>query len=147
MAYKDATTTMLRRHTIRATRRKEWVEQRGGRCVNCGETTYELLEVDHIHPNTKLYRVCTLWNSLGQPYAQAELAKCQVLCRSCHLTKSIREGSLATFSNTKLSNDQIIEIREMYATGSYTQTKLGVLFGVSQHTIWCIVHRKSWIDL
>lgn len=46
----------------------------------------------------------------------------------------------------KLTEDEIAEIRKLYATGNYYQWQLGKQFGVTQTQIWRIVHNKSWID-
>lgn len=46
--------------------------------------------------------------------------------------------------NTKLTGDKIKEIRHMYATGNYTQRKLGKIFGVTCSRICDIVNHKTW---
>lgn len=57
-------------------------------CVECGSTSH--LEVDHIDPSTKLLSGSSLW-SASKEKREAELAKCQVLCSSCHKKKSATE--------------------------------------------------------
>ncbi len=47
-------------------------------------------------------------------------------------------------SKAKLTADQVVEIRRRHALGDVTQTTLGREYGVSQHSIWMIVARKSW---
>lgn len=49
--------------------------------------------------------------------------------------------------NTKLTVDQVREIRRLYATGQYNQHALGRMFGVSNYNIYIIVHRKGWKDV
>ena len=71
-----------------ADRRREWIEANGP-CVKCGST--ENLEVDHIDPVQKSAPVATIW-SWTEARRLAELAKCQVLCRSCHDEKSTEDG-------------------------------------------------------
>ena len=44
----------------------------------------------------------------------------------------------------KLTEHQVIEIRTLYATGSYSQPQLARRFGVDQAQIWRILHRRSW---
>jgi len=44
----------------------------------------------------------------------------------------------------KLSEDQVLEIRRIFATGEYTKTALGKMFGVSGRLIGYIVNRKRW---
>lgn len=65
-------------------RREEALAQLGGKCVQCG--AQENLEIDHIIPSDKGFTLakkpsCSLdaWNE--------ELAKCQLLCTSCHKQK------------------------------------------------------------
>jgi len=43
-----------------------------------------------------------------------------------------------------LTSEQVSVIREMYATGDYSQDQLGLLFGVKQVTISAIVRQKIW---
>ena len=45
---------------------------------------------------------------------------------------------------SKLTEVQVLKIRELYASGDYYQKELGEMFGVSQCLIWYIVHRKWW---
>ena len=44
---------------------------------------------------------------------------------------------------SKLTADQVLEIRRLHDEGQ-TQTALGETYGVSQHSVWMIVRRKSW---
>ena len=46
--------------------------------------------------------------------------------------------------NSKLSVGNVLEIRELYVTGNYTQVKLGEMFSVSRVNIFDIVHRNIW---
>jgi len=74
-------------------RRTDWIE-RNGPCVRCGSS--DRLEIDHINREEKLYGADRLWGlSPTNPKVVSELAKCQVLCRSCHIEKSIEEGSFS----------------------------------------------------
>lgn len=63
----------------------------GGKCVTCAST--ERLHFDHIDPTTKEFAVDKLAHSFRTREAQfwAEVAKCQLLCHSCHGKKSARE--------------------------------------------------------
>lgn len=85
MPHKDADAANAFARAWRAKRRAEWVASRGGACEQCGSTTD--LEVDHIDPATKLYNPGQVWTARAE-IREAELAKCQVLCKSCHLEKS-----------------------------------------------------------
>ena len=59
----------------------------GGRCVVCGSD--ECLEFDHIKPQDKSFNISCYYGSLES--IKAELEKCQLLCRACHLEKTKRE--------------------------------------------------------
>ena|SRR5579859_2137020 len=45
----------------------------------------------------------------------------------------------------KLSWEQVIEIRKLYATQNFSQPQLARRYGVRLSAIWKIVHNKSWI--
>lgn len=59
-------------------------------CNWCGST--ENLEIDHIDPSQKSFNL-SMRLSARRPEVQAELDKCQVLCRSCHEEKTAAENS------------------------------------------------------
>jgi len=46
--------------------------------------------------------------------------------------------------NSRLTQMQVNEIRELYLSGNYTQVKLGKMFGVGGRQICYIVHNESW---
>lgn len=46
-------------------------------------------------------------------------------------------------NNRKLNAERRNEVRRLYATGKYSQTKLGRMFDVSSATIWNIIHEKE----
>lgn len=69
-------------------RRDEWIESQGGHCIKCGSA--DELEIDHIDRSTKRYNVATIW-SRAEHVRLAELAKCQILCRTCHSVKTSNE--------------------------------------------------------
>lgn len=73
-----------------ARRRQAWIDAQGGKCALCGSVTD--LEVDHRDPETKLCNPTKVWSRSAE-FRAAELAKCQVLCKSCHDVKSGREES------------------------------------------------------
>lgn len=43
-----------------------------------------------------------------------------------------------------LTREKVSQIRELYATGSFSQEQLGLMFGVKQVTISAIVRHKIW---
>lgn len=93
------------RRDWRRARKVSFVEKLGGVCSHCGTT--ERLEFDHIDRNTKLFDIATHLDSSTQTLL-SELKKCQLLCKSCHATKSQaergndtshRHGLLSTYVN------------------------------------------------
>lgn len=45
---------------------------------------------------------------------------------------------------SKLADEDVIEIRELWATGKYLQRELAEMFGVTRQTIGKIVNRRLW---
>ncbi len=48
---------------------------------------------------------------------------------------------------SKLVENEAKEIRKLYSTGLYSQRKLGKMFCVDQHQIYCIVNYKTWKNI
>lgn len=65
-------------------RRSEAIDKLGGKCVVCGTT--QDLEFDHIEPHTKEITIARA-SSFSESRWQAEIAKCQLLCHTCHVEK------------------------------------------------------------
>lgn len=85
MPYKDlATRRRYQAEWIQA-RRKAWFAANGP-CRECGSPNS--LELDHIDKTQKVTH--RIW-SFGKEKFEAEVAKCQVLCRWCHLAKTLSE--------------------------------------------------------
>jgi 5-methylcytosine-specific restriction endonuclease McrA len=82
-------------------RRKLMVEFFGGKCERCGSE--KNLDFDHIDPSSKEYDIGKVMNYPNHVIL-AELAKCQLLCRSCHISKTIKEHGGA--HNKGISNAQ-----------------------------------------
>ncbi len=72
---------MLKRYH---TKRDAAKEQFGNICSSCGSS--EQLEFDHINPEEKSFNISRMW-SFSDSIIQAELEKCQLLCRECHKQK------------------------------------------------------------
>lgn len=70
-----------------------WVASRraayfaGKRCGKCGSV--EELELDHVDPSQKISHKIWSWSATRRA---AELAKCQVLCSTCHKAKTLRDS-------------------------------------------------------
>lgn len=69
-------------------RRSYAVAKLGGKCVRCGTT--KNLQIDHIDKWLKSFNISQFW-SISIERFDAELAKCQLLCRACHKIKSDQE--------------------------------------------------------
>jgi len=79
--------------------RQIYIDQLGGKCIKCGST--DNLEFDHIDPTTKLYKIQSI---LYNPeLLKIELAKCQLLCFSCHIEKSTLEKAINIIEGCKNS--------------------------------------------
>jgi hypothetical protein len=48
---------------------------------------------------------------------------------------------------SKLSSENVLKIRKMYATKKYTQTRLGKLFGINQSSVSAIIRNSLWKHL
>lgn len=70
-----------------ANRRKTWLSDHGP-CKRCG--SWEDLTVDHIDPKNKISHKVWSWSTERM---EIELAKCQVLCSSCHKKKTAAENA------------------------------------------------------
>lgn len=65
-------------------RRLAAIEQLGGKYVQCGSNIN--LEFDHVDPSEKSFTIAKA-SSFSEVRFQAELIKCQLLCKSCHELK------------------------------------------------------------
>ena len=89
----------------RAKRRKFFESLLGGACVNCQAT--KQLEFDHVIPEDKSFNLATSCMEYSLETILPELQKCQLLCRSCHIRKTIsdrgfnveRHGTPGMYSN------------------------------------------------
>ena len=49
--------------------------------------------------------------------------------------------------NAKLTDGDVIAIRQSYKLGAVSQPMLAKQYGVSQSLVWNILHRKAWAHL
>lgn len=61
----------------------------GGVCIKCGADAD--LELDHVDPNNKVFTISTFVDHVSDLVLKSEIVKCQLMCKSCHRIKSIRE--------------------------------------------------------
>lgn len=69
--------------------KNEILESLGGKCFTCG--ALENLEIDHIDKKSKTSNITTLI-TLSLEKLKKELPFCQLLCKSCHSKKTIRDS-------------------------------------------------------
>lgn len=86
MPYKDPATQSRYQAEWSRRRRNEWIAEHGP-CQRCD--SWDNLEVDHIDGSGKVTHRVWFWSEARR---EAELAKCQVLCESCHATKTGEEN-------------------------------------------------------
>lgn len=99
---------MIEKNMITAERKAKAIDLLGGECVNCG--TIERLSFDHIN-NDRQDKAHTITALLRGAWSHvvSELAKCQLLCLSCHAKKTAREhgkgpsshGTIARYNNER----------------------------------------------
>lgn len=77
------------------TRRAAALETLGNRCAVCGSR--ESLQLDHIDPRTKSYKMDVAFATYSDAKVAAELTKCQLLCASCHSRKTNSERRLKIY--------------------------------------------------
>lgn len=109
-------------------------------CANCGGT--DRIEFDHVEPLRGQGRI-TSWWMRSEAVVAAELAKMQVLCRPCHIAKTI-EGQEKP--GQCLTPQAVLEIRRLASEG-LPQWRLAEMFGCSRVMIHKIVRRKSWVHI
>lgn len=67
--------------------------------------------------------------------------------RKANCADTAKHGRMLIGENApraKLTNDTVVEIRRLYATGNYTMQSLSVWSGVNLSSIHNIIHRKRW---
>ena len=65
-------------------RRQLAIEELGGKCVRCGSSRN--LEFHHVDPDSKSITIAK-GSSMSQERWDAEIAKCHLLCRPCHISE------------------------------------------------------------
>lgn len=75
-------------------RTRSWaVALLGGCCARCGKVND--LDFDHIDAASKTFEISIgIRNGYGRARIEAELAKCQLLCHTCHVEKSLECGDV-----------------------------------------------------
>lgn len=73
------------------------VTELGGRCVQCGETDVDKLELDHKHQRDNGWQNGRYWSTTRLKIYEREHAECklQLLCGDCNRAKGKPVGQLA----------------------------------------------------
>jgi len=86
---------MIERQIKIAERKAKAIDLLGGVCVHCGNDgtsglLFDKLEFDHINRDREDYKhkLCNMWDYAWDKVV-AELKRCQLLCRKCHIEKTI----------------------------------------------------------
>lgn len=126
-----------------ARRRAEWFA--GKTCWRCGST--DDLQIDHRDPRDKVTNAIWSW---ATPRRDAELAKCQVLCKPCHQWKTTgcEEHVLRGQHNgrARLTEAMVIEARRLHADGEAFRS-LAQRYGVALATMKEAITGTTWKHL
>lgn len=140
------------------------------KCVDCGDTRWQVLEFDHVKGDKK-YDVSHLINGTSSlKTIQDEIDKCEIRCANCHRLKTMKQFDLpknnwevfSTITKTaepkkrirsnpivgekshlaKLCEADVLQIRADF--GKHDGKDLAERYGVSSTTIYNVVNRKIW---
>jgi len=56
----------------------------------------------------------------------------------------IEEGQKKGVRSSKLTSEDVDEIRQMYGTGEFTQSEIAAMFGIHYSAVSYIVRGKRW---
>ena len=85
----------------RKRRRQDLIALKGGKCQVCGSD--ERLEFDHRDRTTKLFNLSGCYLDRAWDTILTELAKCDLLCFTCHRIKTVTYGETGGGLNKDLS--------------------------------------------
>jgi hypothetical protein len=87
---RDSYSAYMREYMLRRyhERRQYAIRLLGGKCVKCGGQLN--LEIDHIDPKEKSFGLGKLWSVSWERF-EAELKKCQLLCKEHHIDKTLAD--------------------------------------------------------
>jgi DNA-binding transcriptional regulator LsrR (DeoR family) len=49
--------------------------------------------------------------------------------------------------NSKLTEKEVLEIRDLYKTGNFTMLDLGERYGINRRSISAIINKERWIHI
>jgi hypothetical protein len=66
-----------------------------GKCVDCGNTDYRVLDFDHLPGNQKDDNVSVMWaRNLSIKRIQQEIDKCELVCANCHRIRTHQRAAV-----------------------------------------------------
>ncbi|AXH46549.1 HNH endonuclease [Gordonia phage RobinSparkles] len=139
MGYKDPIKRSAYQNEWLKKRRNEWLKENGP-CVKCG--SWENLEVDHKDRSKKITSSVWSWSAEKR---NKELAKCQVLCKSCHLEKTILEVDRGEKASASVLTE--VQVIDILSRPNESGIKLGKEYGVSKYAIYKIRRGLSWTHI
>lgn len=137
MPYADPDKQRAYQREWMAKRRREWLDANGP-CIDCGSR--ESLEVDHVNAAEKVSHNVWSWSQMRR---DAELAKCVVRCRRCHLAKTSDRGEWAHGEKngmTHITEDDVRAIR----MSSEPERVLARRYGISNSAAHYIRSGQHW---
>ena len=125
-----------------AARRAEWLAEHGP-CVDCASSGD--LQVDHVDATCKVTHRVWSW---AKARRDAELAKCVVRCRSCHVAKTLANHEAVALVGeevpwSKLTDAIVREARALHAAGWGTN-ELAARYHVNSGTMSLALRRLKW---
>lgn len=156
--------------TITRDKKREFIlayaHQKG--CVDCGEDDPVLLEFDHVRGD-KVTTVCQMAaGSFSLKRIMLEIEKCEVRCANCHRKRTAHQcdwysridlealdqvvlpassDELKYTSPSKLTPEQVLEIRAKHETGNYTYQQLADEYAMHVNSIAKVIRRHTWDHL
>lgn len=123
-----------------AARRESWISEHGP-CTDC-KGWYDL-QVDHKDAATKVSHRVWSWAAARR---EAELAKCVVRCRLCHVKKTAAAKEHPRGEAHRCALLTVDAVRFIRAS-TLPRKALAARFGVSPNTIKSVRQRQSWKDV
>ena len=110
----------------------QWVEDFLGRpkkCEDCGTTTAKRFD----------------WANISREYKRSNgLKDWKRLCRKCHIAFDNAQARGEKNGQSKLTDKDVIKIRNLYVLKKYHSNKLAKEFGVSGSVILAAIKRRTW---
>jgi hypothetical protein len=112
-------------------------------CVRCGSK--EELRVHHKDRNLKVSHSIWSWSEIRR---KTELAKCEILCQTCHVEHHRQDGAYQGGkgkipTNAKLNSTIVKEIRNLSLSGS-SNRDIARLLIIPRQTVDDVISRRSW---